>query len=129
MNAARALLLSLAFVATSSLAEYSPRYYFNSVGVANLTGETVTNLELRVGENVLECDTVNHNGYCTKKFGRVPFTPDQVELRWTGAEQQSQDPDIHVPAYVSTGRPLRLELEIHPGGELKWEFRQGGRNN
>ena len=129
MNAARVLIWGLAFIATASFAEYSPRYYFNSVGVANLTNETVTNLVLQVGEHKLECDTVNHNGYCNKNFGKIPFQQDGIVLSWTGTDgqRQSRDLDVKVPATASVGRSLRFELEIHPGGDVKWEFRQGGK--
>ena len=130
MNAARALIWSLAFFATAGLAEFSPRYYFSSVGVANLTTETVTNLKLEIGENALTCDTVNHNGYCTENFGKIPFVPDEIVLSWTGAdgERQSRDVKPKIPATIPTGKSLKFELEIHPGGEVKWGFRQGGRN-
>lgn len=130
MNVARALIMSLALIASASFAEYSPRYYFQSAGVANLTSETVTNMELQIGEHALRCDTVNPNGYCTKNFGKIPFQQDDIELSWTGAdgEQQSHKLDLKVPATIQTGKSLGFELEIHPGGEVKWGFRQGGKN-
>jgi hypothetical protein len=106
----------------------SQRFYFNQIGVSNLTGSTISSLDVQVGKYELQCGTVNKNGYCHKMAGKRPFPEGEIKLSWTDADgkQHNQEVNVTVPATVSPGRTLRFELEIHSDGSVKWDFGQDG---
>ena len=126
MKTSTLLFFSLLLVALNAGA--SQRYYFNQIGVANLTGSTISSLDVQVGKYEVQCDTVNNNGYCHKMAGKRPFPQEEIKLSWTDADgkQHKQEVNVTVPATMSPGRTLRFELEIHSDGSVKWDFRHDG---
>lgn len=127
--------LTTLLVATLLLASVNAgatqRSYFNQIGLANLTGSPISNLDVQFGKHELKCDNVNNNGYCHKMFGKRPFPQDEIELSWTDADgkQQKQQATPTVPSTMIDSRVLRFELELHADGSVKWDFRQDGIKN
>jgi hypothetical protein len=105
-----------------------PRLYYNYLQVANLTGNTISNLELKVGERDLRCDTVTNNGICDERFGKRPYPQQSMQLSWKDGDgkQQTQQLNPSIPATMSPGTALQLLLEIHKDGSVKADFQQDG---
>ena len=119
------LLLSGLLLAACN-ADYSPRFYYNYIEVANLTGKTISNLELQVGERDLACDTLTNNRICHVQFGKRPYPQQPMQLSWQDGDgkQQTQQPNPSVPATMTPAWPLRLHLEILEDGSVKTKLRQ-----
>jgi hypothetical protein len=120
---------SLLLVASNATA--APRYYFNQIGVSNLTGNTISNLEVQVGKHELTCDTVNNNGYCHTMFGKRPYPQEPIEMSWKDSDgkQQKQELNPGLPATLSPGGTLKLLLDIQQDNSVKWDLRQDGFRN
>ncbi len=120
------LLFSLALTACSL--DYNPRFYYNNVELANLTGATISDLRIQVGVDglVFDCAEVTDNRLCQKRFGKRPYPQDVVDIRWRDAEgaQQSLQINPTVPLTLSVGLPIRLIMELNADGSIKSYFRQ-----
>jgi hypothetical protein len=119
------LLLSGLLLAACN-ADYSPRFYYNYIEIANLTGKTISNLELQVGERDLACDTLTNNRICHVQFGKRPYPQQPMQLSWQDGDGklQTQQPNPAVPATMTLAWPLRLHLEIQEDGSVKAKLRQ-----
>jgi hypothetical protein len=128
MKAITLLLSGLLLAACSG--NYSPRFYYNYIEVANLTGKTISNLELQVGERELACDTLTNNRICHEQFGKRPYPQQPMQLSWQDGDgkQQTQQPNPAVPATMTPAWPLRLHLEIQEDGSVKAALRQDSVN-
>ena len=126
MKTSTLLISSLLLVVLNAGADQ--RYYFNQIGVSNLTGSTISSLDVQVGKYELECGTVNKNGYCHKMAGKRPFPQEEINVSWTDADgkQHKQEVNVTVPVTMNPGQTLRFELEIHSDGSAKWGFGQEG---
>jgi hypothetical protein len=126
MKAISLILSSLLLAACSG--NYSPRFYYSYIQVANLTGKTISNLELQVGERELACDTLTNNSICDDQFGKRPYPQQPVQLSWQDGDgkQQTRQPNPPVLATMTPGKPLRLHLEIHEDGSVKSTLQQNG---
>jgi hypothetical protein len=116
--------LSLASCATG----YNPRFYYNNIEVVNLTGGTITNEEVIIGETArnLRCDAVTKNRLCQERFGGRPYPGQAIQLSWqdSAGNPQSRQPNPSIPATLSPGLSLRVMLEIHEDGSVKAGFKQ-----
>ncbi len=115
---------------TACNAGYSPRFYYNYIEVANLSGKTISNLELQVGERDLRCETVTNNSICEERFGKRPYPQQPVQLSWQDGDgkQQMQQPNPSALATMTPAWPLHLYLEINEDGSVKVNLRQDSVN-
>ena len=116
--------LSLASCATGD----NPRFYYNNIEVVNLTGGTITDVEVTIGETArnLRCDAVTKNRLCQERFGQRPYPAQVIEVSWqdSAGNPQLRQPNPSIPATMMPGRTLRVMLEIHEDGSVKAKFRQ-----
>ena len=107
---------------------YSPRYFYNEIQVHNLSGGSISNVNLQVAETgrSLSCDQVNKNALCDDRFGRKYYPQAGIEISWTHPDGSSKsemaNPDI--PAYFSNAFSLRVIVEILEDGSVKSYFEQ-----
>lgn len=120
-------LISLLLAACSSTG-YSPRFHYNYIYVANLTGSTISNVALQVGERDLRCDTVDVNKICDQRFATRPYPQQAMQLSWEDGDgkQQSQQLNPTIPATMAPSVPLHVALDIHADGSVSTNFRQDG---
>ena len=121
------LLLSCLLLASCATA-YNPRFYYNNIEVVNLTGGTITNVEVIIGETArnLRCDEVTKNRLCQERFGKRPYPGQAIQLSWqdSAGNPQSRHPNPSIPLTLSPGLALRVMLEIHEDGSVKAGFKQ-----
>jgi hypothetical protein len=121
------LLVSSLLLAACSAA-YTPRYYYQSVEVANLSGGAISNLEVRVGERDLRCAEVAANAQCYQRFGKRPYPQQAIGVSWrdAGGNGRTQQINPMVPLTLTPALPLRVMLDIGEDGAVKAYFRQDG---
>lgn len=107
---------------------YNPRYYYNNVEIANLTGDTIRDLRVQIGIDgrVIACDEVTDKRLCQQRFGKRPYPQDLVDISWrdTAGQQQSRQINPSIPLTLTPSLALRLVLEINADGSIKAYFRQ-----
>ena len=122
------ILILLTLAITACNVGYNPRYYYNSIKVANLTGETLRNLSVQVGPEGrrLECAEVTDKRLCDERFGRRPYPQALVEISWQDSDgkQSIQQVNPPVPLTLVPSLPIRLMLDIGPDGAIKAYFQQ-----
>ena len=120
------LLLALASVGCAMT--YNPSYFYNEIQVVNLTGGTITEVNLRVGgsERTLSCAEVLKNALCDDRFGERRYPHQGLELSWVhgDGQQNSQQLNPAIPAYFVTAFPLRIMLEALEDGTVKAYYEQ-----
>ena len=120
--------LLLALTSVACVTTYKPTYDYNEIQVVNLTGATITDVNLRVGgsERSLSCDEVLKNALCDDRFGKRRYPQQGLELSWVQADgkQQSQQLAPAIPAYFVTAFPLRIILETREDGTAKAYYEQ-----
>lgn len=127
------MLLPVIFVAGCATG-YAPSYYFNQVQVINLSGGSISQVDLRVidSNRVLSCDQVNKNAICNERFGKRRYPQAGIELSWIHPDgtQKSETLSPPVPVTFFNGLPLQIMLEILSDGSVKPYYRQEepGRN-
>ncbi len=120
------LLLSLLTVAC--VTGYNPTYYYNEIQVVNLTGGSIVNVKVQIGESgrTVSCDSVLKYALCDERFGKRRYPQQGIHLSWTHTDgsQKSQllTPAISVIYYSAF--PLRIMLEISENGSVKSYFEQ-----
>ncbi len=121
------LLLSLLTVACVT-GGYNPRYYYNEIQVVNLTGGTIVDVKVQIGESgrTVSCDSVLKNTLCNERFGKRRYPQQGIQLSWTHTDgsQKSQLLTPAIPVYYFTAFPLRIMLEISENGSVKFYFQQ-----
>jgi len=125
------LLLFTSLLVASCSAGHTPRFYYESVEVSNLSGAAISNLQVQIGERDYGCDSVAKNAMCHQRFGKVPYPQQAVRISWQDGEggQQTQQADPMVPATLSPSLPLRVMLDIGEDGSVKAYFKQNGFKN
>ena len=127
-------LLLLALTSVACATGYNPDYYYNEVQVVNLTGATITQVNLQVGgtERTLSCDQVLNNALCADRFGRRYYPQQLLDLSWVHGDgrQMSQQVAPKIQVYFSPAFALRIMLEIQENGAVKTYVEQDepGRN-
>ena len=120
------LLLALTGVACATT--YNPTYFYNEIQVVNLTGGTITEVDLRVSgsERTLGCAEVLKNALCDDRFGKRRYPQQGLELSWVHGDgkQKSQQLAPAIPAYLVTAHPLRIMLEVVEDGTVKAYYDQ-----
>lgn len=120
------LLLALTGVACAT--SHKPTYFYNEIQVVNLTGGTITDVNLRIGgsERTLNCDQVLKNTLCNDRFGKRRYPQQGLEMSWVHGEgkQYSQQLDSAISAYFVTAHPLRIMLEVLEDGTIKAYYDQ-----
>ncbi len=120
------LLLSLSTVAC--VTGYNPTYYYNEIQVVNLTGGSIVDVKVQIGESgrTVRCDRVLKYALCDERFGKRRYPQQGIQLSWTHTDgsQKSQllTPAISVIYYSAF--PLRIMLEILENGSVKSYFEQ-----
>ncbi len=120
------LLLSLSTVAC--VTGYNPTYYYNYIQVVNLTGGSIVDVKVQIGESgrTVSCDSVLKNALCDERFGRRRYPQQGIHLSWTHTDgsrkSQLLTPAISVIYYSAF--PLRIMLEISENGSVKSYFEQ-----
>jgi hypothetical protein len=107
---------------------YNPRYYYSNIEVANLSGGTITNVEVQIGVDGrnLRCESVAKNALCQERFGKRPYPQQDIQLSWQDSEGnlQSTAMNPHLPATLSPSWALRIMLDILEDGSVKAYFKQ-----
>ena len=121
------LLLSLLTVACVT-GGYNPRYYYNEIQVVNLTGGTIVDVKVQIGESgrTVSCDSVLKNTLCDERFGKRRYPQQGIQLSWTHTDgsQKSQLLTPAISVHYFTAFPLRIMLEISENGAVKAYFQQ-----
>ena len=125
----KSILLLLSCLSLVSCATgYNPRFYYSNIEVANLTGGSITNVEVMIGETArnLRCDEVTKNRLCQERFGKRPYPGQAIQLSWldSAGNPQSRQPNPSILATLTPGLPLRVMLEIHQDGSVKAKLEQ-----
>ena len=121
------LLVSGLLLAACS-AGYTPRYYYQSVEVSNLSGDDITSLEVSIGDSDLRCTEVANNKQCYQRFGKRPYPQQAIRVAWqdAGGSARVQQPEPMVPLTLTPALPLRVMLDIGEDGAVKAYFKQDG---
>ncbi len=127
-------LLPLGLLLTACVSGYNPTYYYNEVQVVNLTGDTISDVSVRVVDSrALACDEVLKFAMCDERFGKRRYPQLGIELAWTGAdgERRSDSFSPPVPVYFSASFPLRIVMEVNEDGTVKpfYEQEEPGRGD
>ena len=121
-------LLLLALTSVACATGYNPDYYYNEIQVANLTGATITQVNLQVGgtDRTLSCDEVLKNALCADRFSKRSYPQQLLDLSWIhgDGQQMSQQVAPKIPVYFGPAFPLRIMLEISENGTVKAYFEQ-----
>lgn len=119
MKAITLLISSLLLAACA--AGYAPRYHYNNIEVANLSGGAVSNVKVQIGERELSCASVAKNALCNERFGKRPYPQQPIQLSWTDGDgrRQLQQTDPIVPLMLTPALALRVMLDIQQDGSVK----------
>ena len=121
-------ILLLCFVSVACVTGYNPIYNFDEIRVANLSGATITDVNLRVigSDKTLSCDVVAKNAQCQVRFGKRRYPQQEIELSWTHGDgsKKSQQSNPAIAAYFGTAAPLILLLDINEEGSVETYFNQ-----
>ena len=108
--------------------DFNPRYYYYGIELANLTGETITNLDIQVGADgrQLTCDEVTNNRICHERFGKRPYPTDGVRVSWQNASGETLTRELNpsVPITMVPSLAVGLVMEIDENNEISARFRQ-----
>ncbi len=117
--------LTLAGCATGG---YSPAYFYNEVHVHNLSGGSISDVNVVVGQNgrTISCEQVNKNALCADRFGRKRYYQTGIELSWTHPDgsRKTETMNPPVPIYFISGAALRIIIEILEDGSVKPYYEQ-----
>lgn len=126
MKSSLILLSSLLIAACAT--SYNPRYYFNQIQVANLTGASVNQVETRVvaSQKLVSCEAVANNAVCNSYFGRRIYPQQGIEVSWTHTDgsRQSKTLSPRVPAFFYRPFPLQIMIEIREDGSVNAFYQQ-----
>ena len=107
---------------------YNPTYYFNEIQVVNLSGATISKVNLRISgsDKTLSCDEVANNAICHDHFAKRRYPQQEIDLSWTHGDgsQKSQQLTPAIPAYFRPVFGLRVMLEINEDGSVESYFEQ-----
>ena len=121
-------ILLLALTGAACATSYNPTYFYNEIQVVNLTGGTITEVNLSVGgsERTLDCAQVLNNALCDDRFGKRRYPQQGLELGWVHGDgkQKTQQLAPAIPAYLATAYPLRVMLEVLEDGTVKAYYDQ-----
>jgi len=121
-------ILMLALTGVACAMTYNPIYYYNETQVVNLTGGSITDVNLSVSgrERTLGCAEVLKNALCDDRFGKRRYPQQGLELSWVDGDgkQNSQQLNPAIPAYFVTAFPLRIMLEVLEDGSVKAYYEQ-----
>ena len=114
-------LLTLSLLISACTIGYSPRYYYSNIVVANISGETLRNLKVQVGQGrSLECAEVTDKRLCQQRFGKRPYPQESVVISWQSSDgqQQMQQVNPSVPLTLTPSLAIRLMIEIGADASL-----------
>ncbi len=122
------ILLVGSLVLAGCVTGYNPAYFYNEVHVHNLSGGSIENVSVRVGENgrSFACEQVNKNALCDDRFGKKRYYQNGIELNWTHPDGSRKNALVNpsIPAYFVSSVPLRVIIEILEDGTVKPYFEQ-----
>jgi len=122
------VVLSLIFVTSCSTTGYDPRYRFNNVQAVNLTGASITNVEIVVfdTEKTIVCDDVNANAMCAERFPSRPYPKQGIRLSWTDSTgtERTETMNPHIATFFNSAFPLRVVMEVSADGSVKAFYEQ-----
>ena len=122
------LFMALVGLVLVGCAGYNPMYFYNEVHVHNLSGGSISDVLVQVGENGrrISCDQVNKNALCDDRFGKKRYYQNGIELSWTHPDgsRKTETMNPHVPVYFVSGAPLRVIIEILEDGSVNPYFEQ-----
>lgn len=118
----------LVLSACASGKNLGPTYTYNELLVVNNSQQPIRGLTISVadGNHVYSCDDIAALRVCSKRFGRHRYTQAPFSVAWAfgNNERQTNEVEIKVPAYSSTGIALRAVFEISPQGTISAYFEQ-----
>ena len=120
--------LFLSILTAACAISYNPNYWFNEVQVVNLSGATITDVEVRVLDTTksYSCKEVAQFALCQDYFGKRRYPLQGIELSWTHPDgsKKSRLLSASVPAYYYAQFPLRVVMEIVEDGTVKIFYEQ-----
>ena len=124
----KTMLLAGSLMLAGCVTGYDPMYYYNEIQVHNLSGGSISEVNLQVAqsERKLSCDQVNKNAMCDDRFSKKRFWQTGMELSWTHADgsKKSEFFNPDVPVYFGSAAPLRVVIEILEDGSVKPYYEQ-----
>lgn len=128
----RSITLLSSLLISACVSGYHPRYYFNQIEVANLTGGRITLVEARVvaSKRSVNCEAVANNAICNDYFGRRLYPQQGIEVNWIDANgnRKSETLSPAVPATLSNSFPLQIIVEILSNGTVDVFYKQNEPN-
>jgi hypothetical protein len=121
-------ILLFSVLSVACVTGHNPTYYFNEIQVVNLSGATISKVNLRFSgsDKTLSCDEVVKNALCHDRFNKLRYPQQEIDLSWTHGDgsQKSQQLMPAIAAYFSTVFGLRVMLEINEDGSVKAYYKQ-----
>ncbi len=121
-------ILLLGILTTACAISYNPIHWFNEVQVVNLSGATITDVNVRVLDTTksYSCEEVAQFALCQDYFGKRRYPQQGIELSWTHPDgsKKSELLGASIPAYYDTPFPLRIVMEIVEDGSVKIFYEQ-----
>jgi hypothetical protein len=121
-------ILLLSVLTVACVTGHNPTYYFNEIQVVNLSGATISKVNLRFSgsDKTLSCDEVAKNTLCHDRFNKLRYPQQVIDLSWTHGDgsEKSQQLMPAIRAYFSTVFGLRVMLEINEDGSVKAYYKQ-----
>ena len=100
----------------------------NEIRVVNNSREMIQQVTVSVLSTgaTFSCGNVAPLGICSNRIGKRRYEYNPIKIDWVFGNSAGQTEEfvIEVPAYFSTGVPLRAELAFSPKGELSAYFEQ-----
>lgn len=120
--------LAVLVLAGCATGGYRPFYFYNEVHVHNLSGGSITDVNVTVDQNrrKIYCDQVNKNALCDDRFGKRRYYQEGIELSWTDLDgiRKTETMNPNVPIYFVNGIALRVIIEIREDGSVNPYFEQ-----
>jgi hypothetical protein len=99
-----------------------PLYKYADIQIANLTGATITNVQIEVGPggHTLACPSVLNNELCQQRFIEIPYPDQPIQLSWVGSNgsQNSKQLSPEILPQFPPGITLQLVINIRSDGSV-----------
>lgn len=108
--------------------EYRPSYMIDEIQVINNSREMIQQVTVSVPSTgaTFGCGNIAPFGICSNRMDKRRYEYNPIKIDWVFGNTSGQTEEfvIDVPAYFSTGVPLRAVLAFSPEGELSAYFEQ-----
>ena len=126
-----AVVLLLSACATGT--NHAPTYTYNEILVINNSKESIQSLTVTTAESggIFSCENIAPLGVCSDRFSRRRYKEGAFSVDWAFGDsvRQTNEVGVEVPAYNSSGAPLRAVLEVSPQGAMSAYFEQNSQGH